>query len=48
MRELRVGHRGFKLFEEKRMDEMVGLDLPYVVNCHRNDRENLATIVNLM
>ena len=45
---LHVGNRGFKLFNDANLEDMVGLHLPYVVHCRESDRANLRTIVSLL
>jgi len=45
---LMFGNRGFKLFENAKLEEMVGLTLPVPVICRQTDRQNLATLVNLL
>ena len=47
-KELYIGYRGFQLFSEATLDDMIGLELPYVVQCQPSDRLNLKTIVNLL
>ena len=47
-KEVYIGYHGFELFSEAKLDEMIGLDLPYVVQCKASDRSNLKTLVNLL
>lgn len=48
IRRLYVGNRGFQLFSDASLDDMVGLQLPFMVNCRESDRANLRTIVSLL
>ena len=45
---LHVGNRGFTLFQDANLDEMVGLELPFAIKCRESDRGNLRTIVALL
>jgi hypothetical protein len=45
---LHFGNRGFQLFKDAKLENMVGLDLPYSIVCHEEDRANLRTLVSLM
>ena len=45
---LHIGNRGFQLFQDSRLDQMVGLELPFAIQCKESDRANLRTIVALL
>ena len=45
---LHVGNRGFQLFSDANLDDMVGLQLPFALNCRESDRGNLRTIIALL
>jgi len=45
---LHFGNRGFKLFKDANIGQLVGLSLPYEVECCEEDRANLRTLVSLI
>ena len=45
---LEIGNRNIKLFEDDKLDEMIGLTLPFPVICKPTDRQNLSALVHLL
>ena len=45
---LEIGNRNIKLFEDEKLDEMIGLTLPFPVVCKPTDRQNLSALVHLL
>ena len=48
IRLLKIGNRGFQLFSDANLDDMVGLHLPFSIQCRESDRGNLRTLVALL
>ena len=46
--EVHIGETKFELFSSANVEDMIGLELPYVVNCSQRDRSNLKTLVSLL
>lgn len=45
---LEIGNRNIKIFEDDKLDEMIGLTLPFPVICKPTDRQNLSALVHLL
>lgn len=48
IKRLYIGNSKFKLFTDANLEDMVGLHLPYMVQCRESDRANLRTLVALL
>ena len=48
IKKLHVGNRGFQLFQDARLEDMIGLEIPYAVVCKETDRGNLRTLISLL
>ena len=46
--ELHLGQTKFELFSSANVEDMIGLELPFVINCAQSDRANLRTLVHLL
>mmetsp|Transcript_3839 Transcript_3839/g.4447 ORF Transcript_3839/g.4447 Transcript_3839/m.4447 type:complete len:112 (+) Transcript_3839:352-687(+) len=48
IKRLHIGNRGFKLFRDASVSDVVGLNFPPELPCTKGDRGNLSTMVQLL